>query len=138
MREMLRPKCCSKSASSVAMMACRSTGRDVVVADDDAALGGELADDLPSRGQQPGDGVRPVVVERADFGQVVRVGEEHTADGAEERGDEEERKHGRPAGEPDDDPGAWLDRRTAGFSHGSSYRPLVRVYVRNRWPATAI
>ncbi|MNC90427.1 hypothetical protein D3C83_65250 [compost metagenome] len=26
MRETLRPKCCSKSASSLAMIACRSTG----------------------------------------------------------------------------------------------------------------
>ena len=91
MREMLRPKCCSKSASSVAMIAWRSTGRDVVVADDDPALGGELADDVAVARQDAGDGVRPVVVEGADLGEVVGVGEEHAADRAEQRGGQEER-----------------------------------------------
>ena len=57
--------------------------RDVVVADDDAPLGGELADDARrcERGQA-GDGVRAVVVERADLREVVGEGEEHAADGA--------------------------------------------------------
>ena len=46
--------------------------RDVVVADDDAALGGELADRLAVARQERRDRVGPVVVERADLGDVAR------------------------------------------------------------------
>ena len=65
--------------------------RHVVVADDDAALDCELADDAPVARQQTRDGVRLVAVEGGDFGDVAGVGEEHTADGSQEGGDDKER-----------------------------------------------
>ena len=64
--------------------------RDVVVMNHHAPLDGEFADQLTVFPQHPGDGVRRVVVEGADFGQVVRVREQHPADGAEQGGRDEE------------------------------------------------
>ena len=103
MREMLRPKCCSNSASSLAMIAWRRTGRDAVVVDDDASLGGELADLLAVAGEEPRDGVGLIGVERADLRQVVGVREQHAADGAKERGDQEEGDDDRLSRHADDD-----------------------------------
>ena len=53
--------------------------RDVVVVNDHAPLDGEFADQLTVLAEHARDGVRRVVVERADFGQVVGVGEQHAA-----------------------------------------------------------
>ncbi len=64
--------------------------RDVVVADDDAALGGELADRLAVAREEPRDGVGAIVVKRADCGDVPGKREEHAAQGAKERGDDEQ------------------------------------------------
>ncbi len=66
--------------------------RDVVVANDDAALGGELADLLSVGGHQPGDGAWLVVVERADRSDIVRVDEGQAAEGAQEGSHDEEGK----------------------------------------------
>ena len=77
--------------------------RHVVVADDDAALGGELADHLAVAREEAGDRVRLVVVERADLGQVVGVGEEHAAERAEQRGDQEQGDEDRLLRHADDD-----------------------------------
>ena len=66
-------------------------GRHVVVADDDAALDRELADDALVASQQAGDRVRLIVVERADFRNVVGEREEHAADSPEHGRDDEER-----------------------------------------------
>jgi hypothetical protein len=41
--------------------------RDVLIAHHHTALGGELADDGAAEGGEPGDGVRPVVVENRDL-----------------------------------------------------------------------
>ena len=66
--------------------------RDVVVGDDDAALGGELANHLAIAREQAGDGARTVVVEGADLGQVVGEREQHAAQGAEQGGDDEKHR----------------------------------------------
>ncbi len=79
--------------------------RDVVVLHDDAALGGELADDLAVRRVDPRDGVRRVLVERGDVRQVARVGEQDAADDAEDGGDEEERDEPGVTGDAKDDVG---------------------------------
>ena len=65
---------------------------------DDAALDGELADQLPVLAEHARDGVRRVVVERADFGQVVGIGEEHAAQRAEQGGGHKERGDAGVAG----------------------------------------
>ena len=78
-RETLMPKWLSNSASSLAMMAWRNDRRDVVVANHDPPLGGELADLLAVVGDQSGDGARLVVVQRADRGDIVRVDEHQPA-----------------------------------------------------------
>ena len=65
--------------------------RDLVVADDDPALGRELADDRAVVRVDAGDGVRRVVVERGDLRQVAGEDEEHTAHRSEHRGDGKER-----------------------------------------------
>ena len=65
---------------------------DVVVADDDAALGGELADHLPVVRVDPRDRARRVVVERRHLRQIAGVGEQHAAQDAEHRGDDEQRR----------------------------------------------
>ncbi len=59
---------------------------DVVVVNDHAALDRELADQLPVLSEHPRNGVGGVVVERADFGQVVGVGKHHPAQRAEQGG----------------------------------------------------
>ena len=100
MREMLRPKCCSKSRVFGGDDGLTQYWRDVVVADDDAPLGGELADLLAVAGQEPRNRVRLVVVERADLGDVVGVGEEDAAERAEQRRDDEERDETGLAREP--------------------------------------
>ena len=124
---MLRPKCCSKSASSLAMIACRSR-RDVVVADDDAALGRELADQLAVAGQSAGDGVRLVVVERADLAEGRRRRRRTTPLSVPSKGgsDEQRRDAGLPC-EANDDSGAWPMRRATGFrSRSRSYLTLCK------------
>ena len=78
-------------------------GSDVFVADDDAALGGKLRDQLPVLRQQPGNGVRLVVVQPADLRQVVAVREEHAAQTAEQRRQKEERRENRATGDANND-----------------------------------
>ena len=78
---------------------------DVVVADDDAALRGELADDLAVGGVDARDRARRVVVERGDLRQVAGVGEQHAAQDAEHRRDDEQRDDAGVAGDADDDVG---------------------------------
>ena len=79
--------------SSAATIAWRSRG-DLVVADDDPALGRELADRAVVR-VDAGDGVRRVVVERGNLGQVGGEDEEDTAQSA--RGGRRH-EHGHDAG----------------------------------------
>ncbi len=105
-RDTLMPKWLSNSPSSLAMIAWRSDGRDVVVADHDAPLGGEFADLLAVGRHQPGNGARLVVVERADGGDIVGVDEHQSAESAQKGGHDEKREQAGPPGESDDDPGA--------------------------------
>ena len=58
---------------------------NVVVVDDDATLDGELANQLAVLAEDARDGVGRVIVERADFRQVVGIGEQHAAHGAKQR-----------------------------------------------------
>ena len=60
--------------------------RDVVVADDDTPLNGELADELAPAGLHARDGVGRVVVERDDLRQIRSVREQRSAYDAEDRG----------------------------------------------------
>src|SRR5204863_8371806 len=64
---------------------------DVVVADDDAPLGGEFADDLAVRGVHTGDGARRVIIERGDLRQVAGVREQHAGADPEHRRHDEQR-----------------------------------------------
>ena len=64
--------------------------RDVVVADDDAPLDGELADQLTPPGLHARDGVGRVVVEGDDLRKVRRVGEQDAAYDPEDGGDREQ------------------------------------------------
>ena len=64
---------------------------NVVVGDDDAPLDRELADQLAVLAEHARDGVRRVVVERADLGEVVGIGEQHAAQRAEQRRRHEQR-----------------------------------------------
>ncbi len=75
---------------------------DVVVADDDAALGGELADHLATGRIDPGDGAGGIVVEGGDLRQVSRVREHDAAEDAEDRGNDEQRHQAGVAGDFDD------------------------------------
>ena len=59
--------------------------RDVVVMNDDAPLDGELADQLAILAEHAGDRVGRVIVEGADFGQIIRIREQHAAQRAEQR-----------------------------------------------------
>ena len=68
--------------------------RDVVVADDHAALDGEVPDGLAVHADDPRDGARLEVVERRNARQVPRKGEQHAAHGPEHRRHDEQ---------PDDD-----------------------------------
>ena len=69
--------------------------RDVVVVNDDAAFDRELANQLAVLAEHARDRVGRVVVERADFGQVVGIREQHAAQRAEEgRGDKQRRDAG--------------------------------------------
>ncbi len=76
--------------------------RDVVVADHQPTLDGKFADHLAVRRVDARDGARIVVVERRDFGQVAGKGEEHAAQGAEERGRRKEGDERGAAGDADD------------------------------------
>jgi hypothetical protein len=62
-------------------------GRDLVVADDDAALGRELSDDLAVSCCKARDGVGTVVIERADLREVSGIRKQDPADGAGQRHD---------------------------------------------------
>ena len=87
----LKPKCEKKSRVFGGENRLPQPLGNVVVVKDDAPLDGELADELIVAAQHARDGVRRVVVERADGGQVVGIGEEHAAQGAEERRGHKER-----------------------------------------------
>jgi len=75
---------------------------DVVVADDHAALGRELADHLAAAGVDPGDRAGRIVVERGDLGQVSGIGEHHAADDTERRHDDEQCDDAGVTGDFDD------------------------------------
>ena len=75
---------------------------DLVVADDDAALGRELADHLAAARVDAGDGARRVVVERRDLRQIAGIREQHAAEHAEHRRDDEQRDEAGVAGDFDD------------------------------------
>ena len=81
-------------------------GRDAVVVDDDAPLYGEFANLLAVAREDPRDRVGLIRVERADLGEIVGVGEQHAADSAEQRGDQEECDDTRLARHFDDDASA--------------------------------
>ena len=76
--------------------------RDLLVGHDDAALGGELADDLALEVEDARDRVRRVVVERGNLRQVVGGSEEQAAERAEPGREHEEQGDGGAAGEADD------------------------------------
>ena len=84
MREMLKPECSKKPRVFRGEDRLAQVRRNVVVVDDHAALDRELADELAVLAEHARDGVRRVVVERADFGQVVGIGEQHAAQRAEQ------------------------------------------------------
>ena len=94
---------------------------DLVVADDDAALRGELADHLSGAGVDAGDRARRVVVERGDLRQVTGVGEHHAAEDAEHRRHHEQRDDPGVACDPDDD-----------VSHAASLSVHCSVALRRR------
>ena len=73
---------------------------NVVVVKDDAPLDGKLADQLIVAAEHTRDGVRRVLIQRADGGKVVGIGEEHAAQGAEERGGHKQRHDAGTTGEP--------------------------------------
>ena len=75
---------------------------DVVVADDDAALGGEFADDFALRRVEARDRARRVVVEGGHLREVAGVGEENAAQDAEQCRHHEQRRDGGVACEADD------------------------------------
>jgi len=77
-------------------------GRDVVVADDEAPLDGEIANQFAIAGIDARDRVRVVVIERGNFRQVARVREEHATQRAEHRGDDEEGDDAGALGETND------------------------------------
>ncbi len=77
--------------------------RDVFVPDDDAALDGEVAHELPVLAEDLGDGIGRVFVEGADLRQVVGVREEDAAQGAEQCGGDEQRRDPGVTGVPDHD-----------------------------------
>ena len=68
---------------------------DVVVADDDAPLSGELADDRTVGGVDARDRARRVIVECRHSWQIARVGEEDTTEDPEYRRDDEQRDETR-------------------------------------------
>ena len=76
--------------------------RDLIVGDDDAPLGGELADHLAVGRIDAGDRARRVVVERRNLRHVAAGREQQTADAAGHRGDHEERHDAGPAGDAND------------------------------------
>ena len=75
---------------------------DLVVADDDAALRGELADHPAAAGVDARDGAGRVVVERRDLRQVAGVREHDAAEDAEHRRDDEQRDDAGVARDFDD------------------------------------
>ena len=77
-------------------------GVDVVVADDDTPLRGELADDLAVGRQHTRDRARRVVVERRHLRQVARIGEENAAQDPEHGRNDEQRRDSGAANDLDD------------------------------------
>ena len=69
---------------------------NVVVADDDAAFGGKLADQLTTARVDAGDGARSVVIQLEDDGQVGRVGEEAAGENPKQRSDGERANRSGP------------------------------------------
>ena len=86
MREMLKPECSKKSGIFGREDRLAQVRRNVVVVNDDAPFDRELADQLAVLAEHARDGVGRVVVERADFGEVVGIGEQHAAQRAEQGG----------------------------------------------------
>ena len=75
---------------------------DVVVADDDPALGGELADHLALGGVETRDGAGRVVVERGNLREIAGVREQNAAQNSEQRRDDKQRADGGIAGQAND------------------------------------
>ena len=75
---------------------------DVVVADDQPSLDGEVANQLAVGGVDARDGARVVVVERGNFREIAGVCEQHAAQNAEHRGDDEQRDDAGAFGESND------------------------------------
>ena len=65
--------------------------RNVVVADDQPSLHGEIANQLAVGRIHARNRVGVVVIERGDFWKIAGVGEKHTAQDAEHRGDDKKR-----------------------------------------------
>ena len=76
---------------------------DVVVADHDAPLRGELTDHLAAAGGDAGDRARGVVVERRHLRQIAGEREHDAAQNPEHRGHDEQRDDAGIAGDADDD-----------------------------------
>src|SRR5690606_8821179 len=92
--------------------------RDLVVADDDPALRGELADELAVPVEDPRDDAWRVVVERRDVRQILGRREQQAGERAGCGHDQEEQDDGCAAGETDDVSGHKLPG-------GTSVRPVV-------------
>jgi hypothetical protein len=75
---------------------------DVVVADDDPALRRKLADDLAVGSVNTSDRAGGVIVERRDLRQIAGIGEEHAAERAEHRHDNEQQGDASPVGHAHD------------------------------------
>ena len=112
------PKCCVEPGVFGRDDRVPQRWRDLVVADDEAALGGEFADRLAVAREHARDGARTVVVERADLRNVAGEREEHAAQRAEQRrNDEQQDEAGLRHAENDLPP--WL--RFVLFFHFSQY-----------------
>ena len=96
---MLRPKCWSKLVVLGREDGLFERRRDVVVADDLAALDRELADDSPPRAVDARNRARRVVVERGDRGQVAREGKDDPARDSRSGRQKEERDNPQPTSE---------------------------------------
>ena len=77
--------------------------RDLGVMNNHAAFDGELADQLPVLAEDPRNRVRRVVIEGADFREVVGVGKHHPAQGAEQGSRDKQRDDAGMASVADSD-----------------------------------
>jgi hypothetical protein len=78
--------------------------RDLVVADDDTPLGGELANHLAIAREEARDRAGLVVVERADLGKVVSKRKQNAAQCSEQGRDDKEHRQARLPGDRGEDP----------------------------------